>query len=92
MKVQATSFKGIEYVSFHELPVNQQLLLQHHTGLERIQLLIDGRIFRNCIQYKDYSNWYTSVFLQSVPVQTQNSKPIEVALPASSPSETVVEV
>ncbi len=75
MKVQAIHYKGIEFVSFQELPADQQLLLQHNTGLERIKILMDGKIFKDCVQYKDYSAWYTSVFLKSIPVQNQFSEP-----------------
>lgn len=91
MKVQATHYKGIEFVSFPELPADQQLLLQHNTELERIQILIDGKVRGNCIQYKDYSNWYSSVFLKSIPVQTQFSKPVEPVLPAGRLAEKVVQ-
>jgi hypothetical protein len=77
MKVQSTHYKGIEFVSFQELPAEQQLLLQHNTELERIQILIDGKVCRNCIQYKDYSDWYASVFLKSIPVQEPFKKPVK---------------
>jgi hypothetical protein len=77
MKVQPTHYKGIEFVSFQELPADQQLLLQHNTELERIQILIDGKVCRNCIQYKDYNNWYTSIFLKSLPVQEQIKRSVK---------------
>ena len=79
MKVQSAHYKGIEFVSFQELPADQQLLLQHNTELERIQILIDGKVCRNCIQYKDYSDWYASVFLKSIPVQEQFKKPAKLS-------------
>jgi hypothetical protein len=85
MKVQSTHYKGIEFVSFQELPADQQLLLQHNTELSRIQILIDGKVCRNCIQYKDYSDWYASVFLKSLPIQEQfkrSVKHLEVAIEA----------
>lgn len=78
MKVQATRYKGIEFVSFQELPVDQQLLLQHNSGLERIIVLIDGKVCRDCIQYHDYSAWYTSVFLKSIRLQTHYTEPVEM--------------
>jgi hypothetical protein len=84
MKVQSTHYKGIEFVSFQELPVDQQLLLQHNTGLERIQILIDGKVCRNCIQYKDYSDWYTSVFLKSIRLQKQYTEPVELSEPVEA--------
>jgi hypothetical protein len=80
MKVQATNYKGIEFVSFEELPADQQLLLQHNTQLERIKILMDGKVCKNCIQYKDYSDWYSSVFLKSVRLQKQyTTEPVELA-------------
>lgn len=92
MKVQSTIYKGIEFVSFQELPVDQQLLLQHNTELERIIILLDGKVCRDCIQYKDYSAWYSFVFLKSVRPQTQYTKSAEPVLPAVKPSEFAVEV
>jgi hypothetical protein len=71
MKVRATHYKGIEFVTFQELPADQQLLLRHNAQLERINILIDGKVCRDCIQYSDYNTWYASVFLKSVPVQKQ---------------------
>ncbi len=66
MKVQATIFKGIEFVNLQDLPADQQTLLQHNNEVERIKILIDGKVSSNCIQYKDYSYWYTMVFTKSV--------------------------
>ncbi len=71
MKVQATIYKGIEFVSFHELPTDQQMLLQNNTKLERIKILVNGKIISNCIQYMDYAAWYNSVFTKPVPVKKQ---------------------
>jgi hypothetical protein len=79
MKVQATHYKGIDFVSFQGLPAEQQLLLQHNTELERIQILIDGKVCRNCIQYKDYSDWYASVFLRSIRLQNQYTVPTKLS-------------
>lgn len=67
MKVQATIYKGIEFVSLQDLPADQQLLLQHNDAVERIKILIDGKVNSNCIQYKDYSYWYAMIFMKSVP-------------------------
>lgn len=77
MRAQATNYKGIEFVRFHELPADQQLLLQHNTQLERIKILMDGKVCRDCIQYKDYSDWYSSVFVKSTRPQKQYTEPVE---------------
>lgn len=66
MKVQATIFKGIEFVNLQDLPADQQTLLRHNNEVERIKILIDGKVNNNCIQYKDYSYWYSRVYLQSI--------------------------
>lgn len=78
MKVQATNYKGIEFVSFQQLPADQQLLLRH-AQLERIKILIDGKVRRDCIQYRDYSAWYASVFLKSIPVQKQFTEAVKLS-------------
>lgn len=91
MKVQATNYKGIEFICFPELPQDQQLLLQHNTQLERINIMIDGKVCRDCIQYKAYSNWYASVFLQSVPVQEPVSAITDPAPPVPHEQEAVAQ-
>jgi hypothetical protein len=85
MKVQATIFKGIEFVSLQDLPVDQQMLLEHNNEIERIKILVDGKVKSNCIQYKDYSTWYSSVFIESV-VQRELPVilPVELAVVAVS--------
>lgn len=83
MKVQASQYKGIDFVRFHELPEDQQALLRLNTEVERINILIDGKIVSNCIQFKDYSAWYTSVFKKSVATVEEVNRPVivtEVAL------------
>lgn len=84
MKVRAIHYKGIEFVSFQELPDDQQQLLQHHTGLERIKILMDGKVCSDCIQYKDYSDWHDSVFIKSIPVQNQFSEPVQLTVAVMS--------
>lgn len=69
MKVQASHYKGIDFVRLHDLPDDQQTLLRFHLEIERINILIDGKVVSNCIQFKDYSLWYTTVFKQSVSVE-----------------------
>jgi hypothetical protein len=78
MKVQSSHYKGIEFVRFQDLPEDQQALLRLNTEVERINILIDGRISSNCIQFKDYSAWYISVFRKSVAIVGGVSRPIRV--------------
>lgn len=89
MKVQATSYKGIEFICLPGLPQDQQQLLQHNPQLERINIMVDGKICRDCILYSEYSNWYASVFTQSVPVQV--SQPTEPVLPVPHEEEAVAQ-
>lgn len=66
MKAEAKYYKGIEFINVSELPADQQLLLQHTRTPLRIKILADGKTLPNCIQYKDYGDWYTNVFERSV--------------------------
>ena len=67
MKAQAKVYKGIEFISVSDLPANQQLLLEHNPTLERIKILLDGKVIKNCIQFREYEQWYTTVYKKSVP-------------------------
>lgn len=66
MKAVARVYKGIEFININDLPTNQQLLLQHNADLERIKILMDGKIITNCIQFREYDQWYATVFKRSV--------------------------
>lgn len=83
MKVQASHYKGIDFVRFNELPEDQQVLLRLNAEVERINILIDGKVVSNCIQFKDYNAWYISVFRKSVPATEEVDRSVivtEVAL------------
>lgn len=66
MKAIARVYKGIEFINESDLPTNQQLLLQHNAGVERIKILLDGKIVKDCIQFREYEQWYSSVYKKSV--------------------------
>lgn len=73
MKVKSRFYRGIEFVCVDELPADQQVLLQLSFSYpERINILIDGKITRNCIQYAAYSEWYANVFKTSVAPEFLN--------------------
>ncbi|HRJ29399.1 MAG TPA: hypothetical protein PLV21_00915 [Cyclobacteriaceae bacterium] len=60
-------YRGIEFVCVDDLPADQQLLLQASFPYpERINILMDGKITRNCIQYAAYTEWFVKVFKTSV--------------------------
>jgi hypothetical protein len=73
MKAKAKVYKGIEFISVSELPANQQLLLQHAQEPERIKIMLDGKILENCIQYREYTHWYTTVYNKSVALPATSS-------------------
>lgn len=78
MRVEGSHYKGIDFVRFNELPEDQQALLRLNHAVERINILIDGKIVSNCIQFKDYSAWYISVFRKSVAV-IEDARPIVIS-------------
>jgi len=85
MKAKATFYRGIEFICVSELPDNQQLLLQQVRDPERIKILMAGKILNNCIQYKAYCDWYTTVFERSIiPVKIkpvpEEVFPVNIAL------------
>ena len=66
MKESKRVYRGIEFICIDELPADQQLLLQHAETPERIKILIDTTVLSNCIEYTHYSEWFSSVYKQSV--------------------------
>jgi hypothetical protein len=79
MMIESKKFKGIEYVQLSELPqAQQQRIIETLNNDLFIKIMIDGKIIDNCVQYKDYSFWYTSVYKpQSVQPQ-EKPTPSEV--------------
>ena len=62
MKISSRIYKGIEYVQLSDLPADQQqqvTLALEHTF---IKILIDKSIISNCIQYRDYENWFEKAY------------------------------
>jgi hypothetical protein len=63
MMIGSKSYKGIEYIEISELPQTQrEKLVQTISRDLYIKILIDGKIVGDCIQFKDYSYWYNTVF------------------------------
>lgn len=84
MKADRKIYKGIEYVLVTELPQAQrEQLLKTLSRDQLIKILIDGVVVSQCLQYKDYSLWFDSIFKsQPQPVAEQTSE--TVAIPSSS--------
>ena len=73
MKAKAKVYRGIEFITVSELPTPQQLLLEHNLETERIKILFDGKILKNCIQYSEYDKWYSSVYKKSVATVVESN-------------------
>ena len=76
MKVQSTIYKGIEYVQVSALPADQRekILKTINQGL-LIKILVDGKLVSNCLQFKDYEDWFEGVFKdQARPVKSKNKQ------------------
>jgi hypothetical protein len=64
MMIDSKIYRGIEYVHISELPKTQrEALIQTINHDLFIKILIDGNILHECLQFKDYSFWYNSVFV-----------------------------
>ena len=67
MKVDPQVFRGIVFVDVDDLPSSQQILLKNSPDYpERIKILIGNKTRGNCIQYKDYEQWFHSIYIRSV--------------------------
>jgi hypothetical protein len=79
MKADRKNYKGIEYVQFNELPQTQQDKLTLSVGpAQFIKILVDGKIIGQCLQYKDYSAWYESVYkVKTAPPALKESRASE---------------
>jgi hypothetical protein len=76
MKADSKIFKGIEYVQVSELPPAQRDELSQSINRELyIKLLIDGKVIGGCLQYKDYTRWYTEFYQ---PKYTPSREPVTV--------------
>lgn len=63
MKVGVKIYKGIEYVQVSELPAAQREDIGKTLNPDLfIKIMIEGKIIGQCLQYKDYSKWYTEVY------------------------------
>jgi len=59
MEIRPTIFKGIEFIRISELPSDQKAnLTLTFDGELIINVLVDDKILRDCIQWKDYISWH----------------------------------
>jgi hypothetical protein len=61
MKVKAKFYRGIEYLVANDLPEEQRKAFER-AGVEKIKILIDGKVVSECINYKHYAHWYHEIF------------------------------
>lgn len=66
MKVVAKYYREIEYVLVSELPEAQQVLLKQFAEADYIKILIEGKVTGPCMQYKQYSEWYSTTYARLV--------------------------
>lgn len=79
MKVKSTIYKGIEFVEIYSLPNEQkQNLLQTINPELFIKILVDGKLMSQCIQYKDYEEWYDNAFLSLKDLKKGSNRSEEV--------------
>jgi hypothetical protein len=61
--VKSTIYKGIEFVRLSAMPKSEQDLFQKTFNPNLyIKILIEEEILHDCVQYKDYISWYTTMF------------------------------
>ncbi|MBS1506813.1 MAG: hypothetical protein JSS79_09210 [Bacteroidetes bacterium] len=81
MRVEAQNFKGIEYVQISSLPVNQQNSIRVSINRKLIIIILKGDdLIKDCLQYRDYVNWYENVY----KIQLQEEKSQAPASPQHS--------
>jgi hypothetical protein len=80
MMIDSKIYKGIEYVQFNELPLPQQQKLNETLNRDLfIKIMIDGQIISECLQFKDYSYWYNSVY-QPQKISTQETVAVSTSV------------
>jgi hypothetical protein len=83
MKTARRVYRGIEYVRIDELPPDQRRLLMLSPLVpERIKILVDGKVFDQCLLYNSYTEWFNRVYqatqVSSLESNGQQKAPIEV--------------
>jgi hypothetical protein len=67
MKVTQETYKGIDFVRISSLPENQKRLFwQSFDKNKIIKILKSDSLLNDCIQYHEYSDWFTKNFKQEM--------------------------
>jgi hypothetical protein len=78
MKAVANYYREIEYVVVSELPELQQNLLRQYPEADYIKISIDGKVTGPCLQYKQYSLWYSTIYSKAAKERVVEKKTIPV--------------
>ena len=63
MKIEAEDYKGIEFIRISALPGDQKSKISQTIGSQHIiKILREKELLSDCIQYTDYSAWYSTTF------------------------------
>ena len=63
MKLESNHYKGINYIRISNLPDEQKAV--YDDDLEKMELIkinTGNQVFRDCILYSVYNNWYSSIY------------------------------
>ncbi|QSE98009.1 hypothetical protein [Fulvivirga lutea] len=70
---EARVYRGIEFIRISELPEEQKESIKAWaTRGVIIKILVDGQLFSDCVQHKDYKHWYETVFSVAAEEEAAN--------------------
>ena len=68
--VQSKTYKGIEYIQLSSLPKEQyDSFIKSTSGELIIKIKVNEEILPDCVQYKDYANWFKRVYAPAASVK-----------------------
>lgn len=71
-------FKGIHFIRVGNLPTEQQEFFKEWLpGDQLIKIMIEKKIFPDCVQYHHYNHWYDHVYPTQEDAKRKVSKPAE---------------
>ncbi len=77
-KLPEEIFKGIHYIGVSNLPTDQQEFFKEWLpGDQLIKIMINKKIFPDCVQYHHYSHWYDHVYPTQESAKLNVSEPVE---------------
>lgn len=78
MKIEPKIFRGIAYIQLSQLPAEQRVKFASASKKFLIKILIDGKIISDCVQFKDYENWYDAEYKPSRTAAGEVKVPINI--------------